>query len=107
MGARAQVHIEENGVYLYTHWGASGLITDVAQALKKKWRWNDPDYLTRIIFDYMVGDEWGTETGFGIGTQENGDNEYIIHIKAGNKVQIIGDHAWEGTFEEFIREYGG
>lgn len=105
MGARAQVHIKETGVYLYTHWGSGTLCSDVSKALNKKWRWNDLSYLTRIILDEMIMEEQGSETGFGIGTKEVGDAEFIIHILSGNKIKITGGKNWEGTFEEFIEDF--
>lgn len=106
MGARAQVHIKETGVYLYTHWGSRLLKNKVAKALNKRWRWNDISYLTRIIFEEMVENEQGTETGFGISTTSAGDAEYTIHILPGNKVEIVGEEqGYEKTFEEFIEEF--
>jgi len=104
MGARAQVHMEESGVYLYTHWGSGTLKKDVARALKKKWRWDDVEYLTRIIFDEMVGKEQGEETGYGIGTNVAGDAEYIIHI-SNNLITVTGYSLWTGTFDEFIKQF--
>lgn len=80
MGDRAQVLMENSGVYLYTHWGGSGLLENVKTAIARKQRWTDEDYLTRIIFEQMVGEEQGSETGFGIGTKEHGDIEHPIII---------------------------
>lgn len=76
MGMRAQVLIEDTGVYLYTHWGSEELPDVVEKVIKQGWRLQDPEYFTRILFEEMVGNEKGTETGFGIGTSEHGDLEY-------------------------------
>jgi hypothetical protein len=83
MGARAQVLIKDEGVYLYTHWGAEELGDDVIKAIKSeagKGRWDDPEYLARIIFDCMKGDDITGETGFGIGTKEHSDIECLVTV---------------------------
>ena len=80
MGARAQVHIKDTGVYLYTHWGAGHIFEDVAEAIQKNWRWDDPEYLTRIIFDCMKRSDIEGETGFGIGTAKHGDIEKLVVV---------------------------
>ena len=45
MGNRANIHIKESdrdgGVYLYTHWGADELPSQLSVALAKNLRWND------------------------------------------------------------------
>lgn len=78
MGMRAQVLIEDTGVYLYTHWGSETLPDVVKKTIAKGWRLNDPEYFTRILFEAMLENESarGSETGFGIGTAEHGDLEY-------------------------------
>ncbi len=77
MGDRANVVIDEQDggtIYLYTHWGGSELPETLQNALKRKWRWDDESYLTRIIFQEMTGPEL-RETGFGIATSPP-DNSY-------------------------------
>lgn len=75
MGDRGNVRLEYAGkhqpIYLYTHWHGTDLPTIVADALNSKQgrnRWDDPDYLARIIFTNMVKSEKNDdgETGFGI-----------------------------------------
>ncbi len=71
MGDRANVVIPQEGheglnVYLYTHWGGTDLPTQVQKALARKVRWDDQQYLTRIIFDAMTEGHVGSETGNGI-----------------------------------------
>lgn len=104
MGDRGQVQI--NGVYLYTHWGASELIENVQKAIRKRRRWDDYEYLTRIIFDVMKGDDTTSETGFGIGAIGGGDEGNTqIKITKNNKITIIkfGENIFKGTFEEFLK----
>ena len=59
MGCRGTIEIwnnaaapksEERPVVLYTHWGAKRMLNDLITTLKKKERWNDPPYLSRMIF---------------------------------------------------------
>ena len=76
MGMRAQVLIEDTGVYLYTHWGSEELPEICQRVIKQGRRLNDPEYFTRILFEEMIGDQRGTETSFGIGTTEHTDLEY-------------------------------
>ena len=80
MGDRANVRVvqEADGrsVFLYTHWGGTELAAIVQTALKRRQRWDDCAYLTRIIFSEMLIDAAGDaakthatlkdETGFGI-----------------------------------------
>lgn len=103
MGDRGQIKIGK--VYLYTHWGACELIQNLKDALAKRWRWDDHEYLTRIIYDEMVGDMFGTETGYGIGTEKHGDIWRFIEVTEDNRVIVedYGVREFEGTFEEFLK----
>lgn len=85
MGARAQVHIKDTGVYLYTHWGASHIFDDVVTAISQQIRWDDPEYLARIIFDCMKGTEVTGELGYGIGTSKHGDIERLVIVDCSAK----------------------
>ena len=106
MGDRGQVFVKrfggEDGVYLYTHWGATTLPQDVEKAIAKRWRWNDPDYLARIIFDVMTEDSHGEETGYGIGIQEAGDIWRLITVDCKAQTIRVRDEDKEvfmGSFE--------
>jgi len=113
MGDRAQVHIKDVKVWLYTHWGKSTLVEDVKRALAKRLRWNDPEYLARIIFEEMVGDQTGTETGFGIGCAQHGDVWDYIEINCKDQIVSIVETKYDSetneinsidacSFEEFV-----
>lgn len=68
-------------VYLYTHSNAKDLINIIQEILTKKVRWDDPDYLTRMIFCKMIPqNEWDNETGYGIGTQLYKDVNILISL---------------------------
>lgn len=71
MGDRANIIIrqaEGQQVILYGHWSGEEYVARAKQALAKRWRWDDAAYLARIVYDCFVGDQAGTETGFGIST---------------------------------------
>jgi len=114
MGARAQIEVKQkpHSVFLYTHWGADTILQDTIKGMiKGKSRWNDSNYLTRILFDSLIKDNDGT-TGYGIGTFQAGDIEKLIVVDTkhkeikyyavnGNIDQdrlLISEH----KFEEFI-----
>jgi hypothetical protein len=102
MGDRGQVKI--NGVFLYTHYGATDLVDDVKRAIAKNWRWSDKEYLARIIFNEMQNGDYDTETGFGIGTKKHSDIWRLITIK--DKKIIVEDYdkkIFDGSFEDFLK----
>ena len=116
MGCRGQVKIKDNygdgSVYLYTHWGAEELKEDVALALARRKRWTDSEYLARIIFDQMKGNDVG-HLSFGIGTSEQGGIEELITIDT-KKQEIswwenygCGENSeWECcSFEEYVEKH--
>lgn len=115
MGDRSNVCIvqhrgkEVSGrIYIYSHWGGEQIASDLQAALKKRWRWDDEAYLTRIIYDHIVGESFKTETGFGIATYLC-DNEHPILVVDAHEQKIYLENEsgarYEGkvwTFEEFI-----
>jgi hypothetical protein len=69
MGDRGNIIVKdgESTVYLYTHWSGSSLPETVKAALKRGHdRWNDGQYLARILFCEMVRGDEMSSTGFGI-----------------------------------------
>jgi len=96
MGDRANVYVKNTdtqGVFLYSHWGGTELPATVQKALKRKARWDDEQYLARIIFDTMTDGRAG-DTGFGI-SAVIGDNSYpIIYLDC--RTQEIGFAAEPG-----------
>ncbi len=69
MGDRASIVVKdgEDRVYLYTHWNGLGtLATDLRDALARRERWDDAQYLARIIFCRMVREDLDGTTNFGI-----------------------------------------
>jgi hypothetical protein len=87
MGDRAQIKIEDSGVFLYTHWNGTKLKSTLKQALARgQNRWRDSEYLTRIIFCEMLmnnGNIVATvaeTTGYGISTSKHGDIEHNLLV---------------------------
>lgn len=93
MGDRAQVAVGRgayvNGatVHLYTHGGGWRLMEDVLRALRRRERWDDAEYLARIVLCEMIlgreknVERVSAETGFGIGVRAHGDLEHgLIYL---------------------------
>lgn len=106
MGDRANVYIKNEGtqgVYLYTHWSGTELPATLQAALKKRWRWNDYQYLARIIFDEMTKDDHGEETGYGISAVVGDGEGRVLMLDCdvpGGKVKVKSrSTSW--TFEEY------
>ena len=81
MGDRANVVVQSRGerVYLYSHWGGASVAAAAQRALARaEDRWDDAPYLTRVVFQEMVGTDKGT-TGYGIWTSAP-DNEHPIVV---------------------------
>ena len=91
MGDRGNICIKEGieEVWLYTHWGGSGIREVVRTALAKRLRWNNAPYLARIIFDVLTDGSHGEETGFGIWSSicDNGHEPVIVNVET-QKVRI-------------------
>lgn len=87
MGDRGNIFLIDNtlrannedrplGVFIYAHWNGSDLARLVRDALAKRWRWDDSQYLARIIYDTCVGDAFGKELSWGLSTHSVGDAEH-------------------------------
>lgn len=98
-------------VYLYTHDTARNLLANVYNILSKERRWDDPDYLSRMIFCEMIPEAlWNTETGFGIGTQLYADVELLVSLDIVNQKITVssGLHEFDNfsmTFKEFLVDF--
>ena len=116
MGARAQVKIEDTGVFLYTHWGSGDfgprylddrVVEDVRTIIRRGKRLSDPEYLARIVFDQMTLGRQGQDTGAGIGATQHGDIDILVTIDT-TKRTVRVDDIWEKTsttqtFQEFAQ----
>ncbi len=100
MGDRGNILIE--GVYLYTHWAGSDLKKILKRALKKRLRWNDSPYLTRIIFCEMIKHDVEGETGYGISKEVQDNENPILEVNV-RKQEITQDGVFLATFKDFIK----
>src|SRR3990167_4137528 len=92
MGDRANIIIKETDeqVCLYTHWRGSDLHHILHSALVRgKDRWDDFQYLTRIIFCEMIKNDILGNTGYGI-TQKvhDGENHVLVIDVVAQTVQV-------------------
>ena len=113
MGDRGQVFIKNTGVYLYTHWHATKLIEDVRRALSMRARWDDPEYLARIIFETMLERSNNPETGYGIDTAKKWDIWRLVIVDCETQTVMVmeGPNIKEmvlcQSFEDFVASKGG
>ena len=60
MGNRGQVHVRDNGIFMYTHCGRSEMLGNVKEVLvANKNRWKDADKMTNEISKVMECDAIG------------------------------------------------
>lgn len=85
---------------MYTHWGGSYIPLQLQEALKKRWRWDDPAYLARIIYDTLVDDEFKQETGYGISPYICDNEHPIVYVDMSKQMVTINGNIW--TFQEYI-----
>lgn len=86
MGDRANVKVVDGDstVFLYTHWSGTELPGILKTALARKVRWDDGAYLTRIIFQEMVGDDTG-ESGYGISSTVGDGEDRVLIVDVGTQ----------------------
>jgi len=84
MGDRANFGFKDrkgNTVFLYGHWAGHQMLQNLADAVQIAHpRWQDESYATRICISQLVGDEWSSETGWGITVNELADNEHKVPV---------------------------
>lgn len=106
MGDRANVYVHEGdnpGVYLYTHWDGTELPQKVAKSLaspRGMSRRDDVAYLTRIIFEDMIADSLGEETGYGISADVGDGDDRIVDVnvdfRGNTTVTLVGyPYEWD------------
>lgn len=108
MSTRAQVKIVQHRggeVYLYQHSDGYDLPNTVRKALQRGVsRWDDPEYLARIIFNEMTEDDAKGTLGYGIGTEQHGDIEWLVIVDVPNQtVEVL--HDGESVTKERITQF--
>ena len=77
-------------IFLYTHWKGRYLPSILQNALAKRCRWDDPSYLTRIIFCGMIKGYEEDSEGFGISASfEDNEHNYLFVDPRMREVRII------------------
>lgn len=98
MGDRGNIIVKQNpresAIWLYSHWGGCELAQTLRRALARHQRWDDPPYLTRIIFCEMLrgsgSDPLDAETSYGISTGEvDNEHDYLIVDMEAQTVALV------------------
>lgn len=101
MGDRANVYIHEGkrpGVYLYTHWDGTELPRTMKYALqtdRAQNRLTDTAYLTRILFEELINDSLGEETGYGISADVQDGGDRIVDIDTYNCIITLKGYPYD------------
>lgn len=109
MGDRANIYVHEGdepGVYLYTHWSGYDLPEVARLALVRgQSRWDDPQYLARIVFCQMISGDTDGTTGYGISAAVGDGANHIVDIdtKAGAvTLKAYGESSGPTPFIEYV-----
>jgi hypothetical protein len=111
MGARVtyvfKTELDKPSIALYSHWGETTWRFDLAMAIehaKPRLKMGDTAYATRIMISRLIGNDWESETGFGIYLADENmmyDSE-VVEIDM--TTQMVNDSGNWHSFESF-REY--
>lgn len=108
MGARINFVLkgyptEQAHVTLYSHWGETTWRSDLALALDKaRPRWTDQSYAIRIVVSQLIGDQWDSETGYGLFTSTEGEDLGDTTVVVDFTKQTVDDMGNEHSFGSFI-----
>jgi hypothetical protein len=107
VGDKANVHMKsgrvyDDGVFLYTHWGGTDLPKVLQRALAKRERWDDPEYLARIIFCEMVKNAVSENTGYGISSYLCDGGNRVLKVDALDQTVKDSTSNRLYSFEEFV-----
>ena len=101
MGDRANVYIHENGrpgVYLYTHWDGAmlpRLVKNSLQTDRAQNRLTDTAYLTRIVFEDIISNSLGEETGYGVSAEVQDGDDRIVDIDTYNCIITLKGYPYD------------
>jgi hypothetical protein len=109
MGDRANILVtgEGSSVYLYTHWAGTFLPETLERALARSQdRWDDVQYLTRVIFSQMLIDDSAdaltATTGYGISSRLGDGSERVLVVNVDRQIiYTLSADAVEVPFAEF------
>lgn len=86
-------------LYLYSHYGECERY--LQEALRKRKRWNDAEYLSRIIFSVFIKDDIDSDCGFGITTRMSMEKDEVIEVDIDEQKVRYNDKDY--SFEEYIK----
>ena len=104
MGDRATFVIESRSepLYVYGHWAGEGMLDNLAKALEAaapRIAMDDDVYATRIIISYLIGDDWRSETGWGISTYFCDAEHSVSVVNLKDKTVRLLPHRWDTKFD--------
>lgn len=117
MGDRGNIVIERDSdafphpLFMYTHWRGSELLSILQAALLRgKDRWQDGQYLPRIIFSEMIKDSVLYTTGYGLSTAVGDGSHKLLCVNIVEQKVKERESAQdpdsaierEWSFEEFV-----
>ena len=84
MGDRANFGFKQSSgetIVLYGHWAGYQMLSKLSHAVEQaRPRWTDESYATRICISQLVGEDWNSETGWGLSVNRILDNEHKIPV---------------------------
>jgi len=98
MGERNYIKLENDGIYLYSHWETKEELKAVLKKalIRGKERWTDRQYLNRIIFCELIKGDVEGLTSYGL-SSDIWDGQVVLNVDV-NKQEVDGV-----SFEEFIK----
>jgi hypothetical protein len=105
MGDRATFVIEaeqDQTFYLYGHWAGEGMMDRLATALEAAYPrilMDDQIYASRIIISYLIGDEWSSETGWGLTTYFCDSEHSVPVVDLKTQTVRLLPHTWDTKFD--------
>jgi len=105
MGSRTvfEVKDQSGSLFLYSHWGGDSKLETAINALAKaEPRWSDTTYGMRIFISSVIGNDWDSETGYGISAKNVFEEGYEpIVLDFGNHIVTHGEISY--FFNDFIK----
>lgn len=106
MGDRATFVIEqekgEAPLFLYGHYAGYEMMDSLAKALshaKVRIDMGDPNYSARMIVSHLVGDDWGSEYGWGLSTYFCDAEHSVPVVNLFDKTVRLLPHSWDTKFD--------
>jgi hypothetical protein len=104
LGSRTNFELKDTkgSVWLYSHWGGDSKVEDLAAALEHaKPRWGDVSYAMRMVVSYLIKDNLMSDTGYGLGSWEFGEESYDP-ISVDFAIDVVTYRDTVYSFEEFV-----